>query len=273
MKQFCLIIISLLFIVNIVVAEENYRDSDIKRIDLKKKEMPILVNGEWDWYSFDKVDAILNNDLYEFFQIRNVSTPLQKKKFEESAEYTDSIAPLFKTIRKDLLSAYYGISFNLEGNIPYNVVENRFNFRIGFPNDSRTKRPESIFFNGNLCVQLPAKNMIIRQNNIGGYYSLSQFVVTPKVPEDLALEIERGMADKNCPYSLLFVVKVEKTLEIPSMFRNDYYTICKAVGLFIYNHETNKIVVDFDDIFKVKEPTRSTSTKKTTSSAKRSTRR
>lgn len=157
-----------------------------------------------------------------------------------------------KEIKRVFLSTFYGISFDLQGNIPYDIERDCFTFRIGYPNDSRVKRPSYIFFE-DLCVSMPSKYVVINQQNIGGYYSLSQFVLTSKVSEELALQIDKGMKQRECPYDLIFVVKFDKLIEKQSALGsrfNSNYLLTKAVGLFIYDVNSNSMVVDFDSIFK-----------------------
>lgn len=251
MKRFFIISIAIILGISYMSAEENYRTGDIKRIDVKNKQLPILIDDEWEWVDFRRIPYIINEDVYSFFRIKDVSTPLEKRAFERNSEYQEYLAKL-KEIKRVFLSTYYGITFNLYSNIPYDVERDCFTFRIGFPNDSRVPRPSYIFFE-DLCVSLPSKYVVINQQNIGGYYSFSQFVLTTKVPEELALQIDKGMKHRDCPYDLMFVVKFDKLIEkqspLGSQF-NSNYLLTKAIGLFIYDVNSNRMVVDFDSIFK-----------------------
>lgn len=251
MKRILLISIAFILCLSYAYAEENYNAADIKRIDVKKQQLPILIDDEWEWVDFKRVPYIVNEDIYSFFRIKDVETPLEKRAFERTQEYQDYLTKI-KDIKKVFLSTFYGISFDLQGNIPYDVERDCFTFRIGYPNDSRVKRPNYIFFE-DLCVSLPSKYVIINQQNISGYYSLSQFVLTSKVSEELALQIDKGMKQRECPYDLMFVVKFDKLIEKQSALGsrfNSNYLLTKAVGLFIYDVNTNSMVVNFDSICK-----------------------
>ena len=226
------------------------------RIDLKNEKVPVLIDGEWEEISFHRVEYMMGNDIYSFFRIPDVSTPLEKRAFEKTQEYQDYVTKLSE-IKQKFLSTYYCIAFDLEGNIPYDIERDCFTFRIGFPNDSRVKRPDYICFDDEIFVSLPSKYVVINQQPFMGRYTLRQFVLTPKVSEELALRIDKEMKKRDCNYSLMFVVKFDKLMPKPSgatTYFSKNYLFTKAVGLFIYDTETNSMITDFDSIFKEPAP-------------------
>lgn len=222
-------------------AEDNYNDSNICRTDIKNEQLPVFIDDDWEWIDFYKIPYIINEDVYNFFNIRDVSTPLEKRVFEKTAEYQDYLARLKET-KRIFLSTFYSITFDLSMNLPYDIERDCFTFRIGYPNDSRVRRPDYIFFK-DLCVSLPSKYVVINQQNTGWGYSLSQFVLTPKVPEELALKIDKEIKQRDCSYDLIFIVKFDRIID-------KRYFLMNAFSLCIYDREADRKVVDFDAIFK-----------------------
>lgn len=256
MKRFISFTINLLLCISFSIAQESYRDGEVMRIDLKNEKVPVLIDGEWEEIYFNRVEYMMENDIYSFFRIKDVSTPLEKRAFEKTQEYQDYVTKL-KEIKQKFLSTYYYIAFDIEGNIPYDIERDCFTFRIGFPNDSRVKRPNYICFDDEIFVSLPSKYVVINQEPFMGRYTLSQFVLTPEVPEELALRIDKEMKKSDCAYRLMFAVKFDTLIPKPSgatTYFSKNYLLTKAVGLFIYDIETNSLVADFDSIFKEPAP-------------------
>ena len=61
-----------------------------------------------------KVDALLEENIYSFFELQDkYSSPLKKQIFEKTSEYNDTVIPIFKRAKEDLLKTNYAIFYNL----------------------------------------------------------------------------------------------------------------------------------------------------------------
>lgn len=272
---------AILFLSSVIFASAQISyDSLIKNkaiVNVDKEEVLLPTDGEfWELQSFDKLRAILENDLISYFDLSDkYSTPLKKQTFQKAPEYTDSLLPAFNKIRESVKNAKFYTLYNLQYNESYNVTKRCFAFNIGVDDYYTTTTPGYIGLGNCFCISFPqSRTKITKSNTSSGGYFLQQYITTPTIPEEIALRIENEMENPYCSMRLMFIVKpIKVTTERMTMNFGGYVGVqnivnknilANTIGMYIVDIETNEVLCDLSGIFSTSATThrKSTGTKK-----------
>jgi hypothetical protein len=228
----------------------NAQDFTAYPIVLKKGISIPNLNGGAKCRMENFAQLVANNPIGYYDLEDKYSTPLKLKHFKASSEYTDSILPQFNALRDSIMNATYFYTYNLRG-VEYNLQTQKFT--IGF----RCHRSDNTSLKGYLgignYINLSCPSLKEEQGalSIGSY---TQYLTTPKVSEELAVEIEDGK------YQLLFLFKFDK---IKTEKRDVYggtsgvlaftenFILCKTTKLYLYDPETNEVISDWSSLLTV----------------------
>lgn len=229
----------------------NAQEFTAHPIVLLKKGISIPTLNDGANCRMDNFSQLIANNPIGYYDLDNMySTPLKLKKFKASHEYTDSILPNFKALRDSVMSATYYYTLNLKG-LQYNLQTQKFT--IGFRCHSSDNTSLKGYWGIGNNINLSCPSLIEEQGalSIGGY---TQYLVTPKVSEELAVEIEDGK------YQLLFLFKFDKirtekrdvyggTSGVLAFTEN--YILCKTTKLYLYDPEANVVIADWTSLLTV----------------------
>lgn len=246
-----LLLLYVIFSFSLLYAQEE----EVKIIDTKNDRIPILVNGEWSIMDHYKVDALLEENIYSFFELQDkYSSPLKKQIFEKTSEYNDTLIPIFKRAKEDLLKTDYAIFYNLYKKSNYDVGERCFKFTISTITPDALELPNTFTFKNFYTITVPHFAFKLETGKkFGRPYERRSFV-TPVFSEEIAVEIEDGMKIHPCPYSLLFVVNIEGLKEQKDGLGFPMpYVLTKAKKVYLYNTDSEEIVANFSSFFEVSE--------------------
>lgn len=213
-----------------------------------------LSGGSEDEYNICKVDqvaSLMNKDVFGYFGLnQKYETPLQKNAFKKTEEYDSYLSQLNYDYSCLSTSKFY-ILYNLRYNSEYDIDKKSFIFRVGVLDWQRTSQSGYIGFGKNICTSFPANKLNIKKtreynNELYAY----QYIQIPIADEDLALKIEKDMANPYCSTCLLFVVELnkvssEKHPEFPWAQNN---ILAKTVNLYMVNTKTEQIYCDLSEL-------------------------
>ena len=256
--------IAFIFTVIFSVITLKASDDRIQGIDVKNGRIPILIDGEWEIKTLYDAQHLLEDNIYAFFGITDCTTDLKKQVFERSTEYTDSLLPRFKKIKSDFMNTNYGVAYNLYGNSNYDVVKKCFKFEISSITATSISLPNTFTLDNYFTITVPKKAFELETYTALGKTYESRYLITPEIPVEIALDVEDSMTRHPCPYSLLFVVKIEGTKDIVNFIVPNTYTLSKAVKLYLYNTAEDRIVMSLNSIFTEQNTRSNTTTKGTT---------
>lgn len=244
------VIICLLLTFSSIKAQQN-----VKFIDVKNNKIPILIDGKWEIMDSYKVTSLLENNIYSFFGLHEkYPSPLKKQMFERTSEYTDVLLPKFQKIKEDLKKTDYAILYYLYYNNNYNVDKRNFKFTISTISPENLKLPNTFTFSNYYTTTVPKAAFEFETGTIFGNPYERRYFITPTISEEIAVDVEDAMKVHPCPYYLLFVVNIQGIKKQ----RNDIgfdmpYILTKAKEIYLYNLDTEKVVVDMASVFTAPE--------------------
>ncbi len=221
-----------------------------------------------------KVKYLLNKDLFGYYDLsQTYSTPLQKEAFKETKEYAE-LFENFNQIYESTKNTKFYILYNLYDNSAYDLSSKSFKFKIGLNDYNTTSKAGYFGIGGDICLSYPTSKLNIRKTltRSGSDYWFDQYLSTPSISSDVALSIERQMSTYPCPLSLLFIVKLDKvsteqrTIDFGGYVGRSTVTnqfiLCKTIGLYVVNTETNEIISDLSSILTSNQNQRNKTTKR-----------
>lgn len=229
---------------------------DYKSNEIEIPEEPMNVD-----LSIQKAKYLLNKDLFGYYDLsQNYPTPLQKEVFKETKEYAELLEN-FNQIYENTKNTKFYILYDLYNNSSYNLDSKSFKFKIGLNDYNTTSKAGYFGIGGDICLSYPASKLSVRKTltRSGSDYWLDQYLTTPSISTEIALNIEKQMSVYPCPLSLLFVVVLDKvsteqrTLDFGGYVGRKTVTsqfiLCKTIGLYIVNTDTNDIIADLSSVF------------------------
>lgn len=245
------VIICLLLTFCPVMAQNN-----VKFIDVRNDKIPILIDGEWEIMDHYKVLSILEDNIYSFFGLHDkYPSPLKKKMFEKTSEYTDVLLPKFQKIKEDLKNTDYAILYNLYNNNNYNVTKRNFKFKISTISPDNLKLPNTFTFSNYYTTTVPKTAFDLETGTIFGKPYEWRYFITPTISEEIAVDVEDAMRVHPCPYYLLFVVNIQGIKEQGNSMGFDMpYILTKPKEIYLYNKDTGNAIVNMSSVFTAPEP-------------------
>lgn len=236
-------------------AQESYDGiiGECYQIDAKNGNI-YLSGGNEDEYeirSVKQVVSLMRKDVFGYFGINQKhSTPLQKRAFSKTEEYTNymSVIDYHHSYISD--SKFY-ILYNLRYNQAYDLNKKAFVFRVMVLDFLRTNQAGYLGFGKNINTSLPSNMLMVKkERRQDGELYANQYIQIPIADENLALKIEEDMANPYCSTYLMFVVQLNKTSteKHPEfMFAQDNI-LAKTVNLYMVNTKTEQIYCDLSEL-------------------------
>jgi len=236
------------FVLSICVLKAQ---SDIKLIDVKNDKIPILVDGEWEIMDHYKVLNLLEDNIYSFFGLHDkYPSALKKQMFEKTSEYTNVLVPKFQKIKEDLKNTDYAILYYLYNNNNYSIENRNFKFTISTITPDALKQPNTFTFSNFYTTTVPQAAFKLETGTFFGRPYERRYFVTPTIAEEIAVDVEDAMRVHPCPYYLLFVVNIQGVIEQGNSMGFDMpYIITKPKAIYLYNKDTEDVVVDMNSVF------------------------
>lgn len=204
---------------------------------------------------------LLDRDMYSYFNLNEeYPTQLQKNAYKKTQEYAWNLEQFNADYKATTTSKFY-ILKNLRYNKNYDVNKRCFNFNLGVNALDVTNIPGYIGLTdltgspSDVCITFPSNRLTIKKERTydGSGYWVSQYIRTPIISEELAMEIEQGMAKPNCPIALMFIVipqKVSKEIRTWKYGKiQQNFILAKTVGLYIVDTQKEQILCNFSKIF------------------------
>lgn len=263
MKRIAVIFLLIISIFNLKAQIDN-----IKIIDTRNDEIPLHVNGKWEIMDHYKVNALLNDNIYSFFNLHDkYPSELKKKMFENTSEYNEVLVPVFQQAKNDLKNTDYAILYYLYNNSDYDVKNRCFKFSISAITPDPLKHPNTFSVQNFYTITVPSIAFELETGTHFGRPYERRYFVTPTISEDIAVDVEDAMKVHPCPYSLLFIVNIEGLKEQNnSLGFSMPYILTKAKEVYLYNTDTEEVVADLNSIFTAPTPTPKSSTSRKPSS-------
>ncbi|MDE6267389.1 MAG: hypothetical protein K2M07_08595 [Muribaculaceae bacterium] len=233
-----------------------YAQNSVKFIDVRNDKIPILVDGEWEIMDHYKVLNLLEDNIYSFFGLHDkYHSALKKQMFEKTSEYSDVLLPKFHRIKENLKNTDYAILYYLYNNNNYNVDQRNFKFKISTISPDNLKLPNTFTFSNFYTTTVPnAAFELETGTSFGRPYEIRYFV-TPTISEEIAVDVEDAMRIHPCPYYLLFVVNIQGLKEQRNSMGFDMpYILTKPKKIYLYNKDTEDVVVDMESVFTAPSP-------------------
>ncbi|MBP1629583.1 MAG: hypothetical protein H6Q15_476 [Bacteroidetes bacterium] len=203
-----------------------------------------------DGLSIKKIAALIKKDVFYYFNLDlKYNTPLQKKAFSKTKEYSDYMT-LINNHHSDIFDRKFYILYNLKRNNPYNLNKKVFVFEINPVNYSHINTLGYLGLGKNINVFLPNNLLTIKKRE---HFPL-QTITIPISDENLALKIEQDMEKYDCSTYLMFIVKLNgiKTEKSPTFIYSEENILTKTLGLYIVNTETKEIYCDLTKLLNTK---------------------
>lgn len=203
-----------------------------------------------DGLSIKEITALIKKDVFNYFYLdTKYNTPLQKKAFCKTKEYTDYMS-LINCHHTDIFDRKFYILYNLKRNNPYNLNKEAFVFEINPVNYSHINTLGYLGLGNNINVFLPNNLLTIKKRESCPL----QTITIPISDENLALKIEQDMEKYDCSTYLMFIVKLNgiKIEKSPSFIYSEENILTKTLGLYIVNTETKEIYCDLTKLLNTK---------------------
>ena len=261
MKRFLLLAIVTLCCV-FSWAQDTYNDivTYYPYIDIEDDEVcipsdPMEITGKREMFCY-----LLNKDLFSYFDLNGkYPTQLQKNAYKKTQEYAQDLEQFNADYKATTTSKFY-IMKSLQCNTAYDVNKRCFNFKLGVIASSLTNTPGYIGLNGDsytspVCVTFPSSRLTVKKELTydGGNYWISQYIRTPMISEEIAMQIEQGMAMSDCPIALMFIVIPQRISKETKSWKygqlQQDFILAKTVGLYIVDTQKETILCNLSKIF------------------------
>jgi hypothetical protein len=225
---------TLILSVLITTAQIDFKNDGIS-IDHIEKLLFKVNSGNYG-YSVVKLDAVINNDVFNFFEKedfgKNVDTELQQKIFMQTDKYLklkDSLRTIKQDIEKFLLigSGYANLS-------DYNIRQKSFSLKIDdlMNFGEKNNKPFWIYNNFSFNI-LPLE--IESHSSFSGYKGKIKLKVKDEM---LALKIEENRRKINFCFISNVSEKISNTVNNQPIFIPDF------IRILLFNKENNEIYLD-----------------------------
>lgn len=227
-------------------------------IDIEDDEVVIPAYPMETTRKIEYLAYLLEKDLFSYFDLNEeYPTQLQKNAFKKTDEYSNYLEQLNADYKSTISEKFY-ILYNLRYNKPYDTNKKCFQFDLGVIASGTTKLAGYIGLSSNsspasVCITFPQNRLTIKKELTydRSDYWLSQYIRIPIRSEELALKIEKEIANPYCSIYLMFIVKPNKvSREIHP--RYGYYQdfiLAKTIGLYIVDVEKETILCDLSNLF------------------------
>jgi hypothetical protein len=247
-KLLALIIAVTAFLANTLTAQT------ISAIKSDKTEIKGRMSNSFykhDNNQFKEIRNILNENVFEYFNLKKeYDTELKQKVFKDSEEYKSKLAEL-QMLKKQLLNTTYYLDFEptyYERNnlIKYNLTTKTFSVSNEIYTTTNYNKPNFIQFDQIVLKNPLGLSTTQKTFSSGGVDFVRQNLLFKVDNEGLALNIEGNRSNLR----ILYLINFTQT----SPFKNDvlgittftdYHLLTKVLKVYVYNSSTGEIYIEY----------------------------